>query len=101
MRLRIGQRLRSQVCTAEFIVTKAPPDELELTAGGHEPVELGTEVGTVEPVNDLMTGSLLGKRYVDPGSGLEVLVTKGGQATLAVGAVPLEIKATTPLPSSD
>jgi len=43
----------------------------------------------------------LGKRYEDEGSGLEILCTKPGPASLSIGADALHIKGAKPLPSSD
>ena len=45
-------------------------------------------------------GSIMGKRYVDEG-GAEVLVTKAGAGTLAVGDTALRLKEAKPLPASD
>jgi hypothetical protein len=45
--------------------------------------------------------SLLGKRYVDETSEIEVLCTKPGDGTLAVDDRALELKSAKPLPSSD
>jgi hypothetical protein len=44
---------------------------------------------------------LLGKRYVDTGGTLELLCTKAGAGTLAVGGEALVLKSAKPLPSSD
>ena len=44
---------------------------------------------------------VLGKRYVDEDDTLEVLCTKPGAGTLAVGGRPLVLKSAKPLPSSD
>jgi hypothetical protein len=55
----------------------------------------------VSLVDGLQAGSILGKRYTDEGGSLQVLVTKGGQGTLAVAGVALSVKAAAPLPSSD
>jgi hypothetical protein len=46
-------------------------------------------------------GSLIGKRFADPESGLELLVTKAGTGTLAIDGVALPLKEAKPLPSSD
>ncbi len=46
-------------------------------------------------------GTLLGKRYVDEQTGLEVLCTKPGTGSLAADGRPLTIKAPKPLPASD
>ena len=44
---------------------------------------------------------LIGKRYVEESSGLEVLCTKSGQGQLALDGVALVLKTAKPLPSSD
>jgi hypothetical protein len=44
---------------------------------------------------------LLGKRYHDPVSGLEVLCTHAGAGVLAFDARPVEFKTAKALPSSD
>ncbi len=45
--------------------------------------------------------TLLGKRYEDEVSGLEVLCSKGGDGTLTLDDRPLVVKSAKPLPSSD
>jgi hypothetical protein len=102
MKLRTGQRLRSAVCDAEVIVTRAPGEDVDLACGGHPMID-GDEQkpGDVGLDAALAGGTLLGKRYADDDSGLEVLCTKQGAGSLAVRGVPLEVKAPNPLPSSD
>jgi hypothetical protein len=102
--LKPGSRLRSQVCTTEVIVVRPPADDIDLTCGGAPMVEVGSEVaegGT--PAPGLDSGTLLGKRYTtdDAEGTLELLATKGGDGTLAAGAVALVLKEAKPLPSSD
>jgi hypothetical protein len=46
-------------------------------------------------------GSLIGKRFADPESGLELLVTKAGEGSLAVDGISIPLKESKPLPSSD
>ena len=46
-------------------------------------------------------GSALGKRYVSQAGDLEVLCTKPGQGSLALGGTLLALKEAKPLPSSD
>ncbi|HEX3707767.1 MAG TPA: hypothetical protein VHV76_14165 [Mycobacteriales bacterium] len=102
--LKSGQRLRSQVCTTEVIVVRVPADDLELSCGGTPMVELGTEITEGgAPAAGLDEGTLLGKRYTtdDADGALELLVTKGGDGTLAGNGVPLVTKESKPLPSSD
>ena len=85
-----GMRLKSQVDSAEFMVVRAPKDDLDLACGGSPLVvasEAGDKIG--EPVAPFDEGSLLGKRYADEDLGLELLcVTAGdGSLSLAGGAV--------------
>ena len=46
-------------------------------------------------------GVAIGKRYQDQQTGLELLVTKAGKGSLAVGGRVLSLKEAKPLPSSD
>ncbi|MDN5913541.1 MAG: hypothetical protein L0I76_00210 [Pseudonocardia sp.] len=94
-----GTRLGSTACTAEVIVVRAPDAEVDLTCGSTPmaplPAETTTEVGEDGP------GAVVGKRYVHPPSGMELLCTKAGAGLLRVGGEPLEIKKAKNLPSSD
>jgi hypothetical protein len=103
VQLKAGQRLRSQVCTTELIVVRAPTTEIELSCGGKPVVDVADAVdATTTPAAGLDTGTQIGKRYSAPDeSALEVLVTKPGAGTLSVGDTPLVFTATKPLPSSD
>jgi hypothetical protein len=47
------------------------------------------------------SGTLVGKRYRDETSGLEVLCTKVGAGSLSINGVPVPMKEAKPLPSSD
>jgi hypothetical protein len=99
-----GLRLRSQVCTTEVVVVRPPAEDIDLTCGGEAMVEVGSEVESGKtPAAGLDTGSLLGKRYTtdDAAGTLELLVTKKGEGTLAIGTVPLVLKDAKPLPASD
>lgn len=100
MELKPGARLRSTVCTAEVVVVRAA--EAVLSCGGHPMVLLnGAGLGDVVPDDAHAGGTLLGKRYADPVSGLEVLCTKAGKGSLSLGDAPLRPKAAKQLPSSD
>ena len=46
-------------------------------------------------------GTLLGKRYNDDASGIELLCTKAGEGSLSLGSTPITVKDAKPLPSSD
>jgi hypothetical protein len=54
--------------------------------------------GELDPA--FAAGTVMGKRYVDE-TGAEVLVTKAGAGTLAVGETALNVKEAKPLPASD
>ncbi|OBG02616.1 hypothetical protein [Mycolicibacter sinensis] len=96
-----GTRLESQVCDTQVIVVK-PADSLdELRAGGHPMVPIGSaHADGLTPHPDWSSGALMGKRYVDS-SGAEVLVTRAGLGTLAVGVTAMTLKTAAPLPASD
>jgi hypothetical protein len=102
MRITSGARYRSQVCGTELIVVRQLAGDLDLTCGGHPLTDL-----TAEPAPGLTlkegadTGTGLGKRYTDASGQLELLITKAGRGTLALGAEPLALKEAKPLPASD
>lgn len=99
--IKAGARLRSQVCDTQVIVVKARESLENLCAGGAPMVHLDGEIsGTAVMEPTMAGGNVMGKRYVDE-TGAEVLVTKSGQGTLAVGGIPLAIKEAKPLPASD
>lgn len=103
MQLKPGLRLRSQVCATEVIVVRPPADAVELMCGGKPMVDLSQPVDVAAaPAPGLDGGTEMGKRYTtEDESSLEILVTKPGSGTLAVGDVPLVLKDAKPLPSSD
>jgi hypothetical protein len=101
MEVKVGLRLRSVVGDTEVIVVKAPGGELEIRCGGHPMVGKDDESSAVEPAAGCDGSSVVGKRYADDELGLELLVTRGGPGTLAVGDVPLAVKDPKRLPSSD
>jgi hypothetical protein len=95
-----GARLRSAVSDAEVVVVRAPQEQVSLCCGGRPMVALDAAQETVEPLAD-EEPTLLGKRYVDEQTALELLCTKGGAGALTVDGRPLTIKGAKPLPSSD
>src|SRR3954462_10202249 len=101
MELKPGTRLRSQVCSAEVIVVKAPAGAVDLCCGGAPmvPVDATPEPRAIDDAH--RGGTLLGKRYADEAAGLEILCTKAGDASLSLGPAPLPVKEAKPLPSSD
>jgi hypothetical protein len=95
--------VRSQVCATEVIVVRSPGVDIDLRCGGEPMVDLKAEIPTgKKPATDLDTGNQIGKRYTTAlVDGLEILVTKAGRGTLAIGAEPLVLKEPKPLPSTD
>lgn len=102
MPLKVGSKLRSAVDSTEVIVVTAPKEDVEVTCGGLAMLAPNEEA----PVGAAIAagadgGSQLGKRYASEAVGLELLVTKAGQGTLAVNGEELPIKAAKALPASD
>lgn len=100
--LKAGTRLRSAVCKSEIMVVAAPKDDVELTCGGAPVIAIGDEPPAGAAISDdAREGTQIGKRYTNEAGDLEILCTKPGEGSLAVGGVALQIKGAKPLPSSD
>jgi hypothetical protein len=100
--LRPGSRWRSAVCEAEVIVVRAPAAPVLLCIGGAPVVAAGGDApAACAPEAELAGGTLLGKRYTDEASGLELLCTKAGAGTITVAGRPATIMAPRNLPASD
>ena len=102
MNIKAGSRLISAVCETEIVIVKASSSAGVLECGGAPMLPFGTpRAATGSLAADRAAGTLLGKRYADSATGLEVLCTKGGRGSLSWSGKPLALLATTPLPSSD
>ncbi len=102
MELKPGSRWKSAVCAAEVVLVRPAKTSVTLECGGQPMVALGTTVpegAALAP--ELAAGVSAGKRYFDAESGLEVLGSKAGKGTLAVGGKPLALKEAKALPASD
>jgi hypothetical protein len=100
--LKPGTRWASQVCDTEVVVVRAASRPVSLECGGHPMAPVGDDPGAdlnLDP--SFADGSLIGKRFADPDSGVELLVTKAGAGSLAVDGVAIPLKDAKPLPSSD
>lgn len=95
-----GARLRSAVSTAEVVVVRAPGTVVDLRCGGAPMVPLQEPAGPVA-APDCDDATLLGKRYVDEPTALELLCTRGGAGGLTVDGRALGLRGATALPSSD
>jgi hypothetical protein len=102
MDLKPGTRWTSQVCESEVVVVRAASRPVSLECGGHPMVPVGGDA-TADLALDpsFAEGSLIGKRFADPDSGAELLVTKAGAGSLAIDGVAVPLKDAKPLPSSD
>jgi hypothetical protein len=103
MLIKVGDRLVSTVCDTQVIVVRPPKRGVAITCGGVPMRPAGAEfaqppAGT--PV-DRERGTVMGKRYVHPELGLELLCTKPGDGTLRAEGLVMEIKQAKSLPSSD
>ena len=94
-----GKRLRGRASDTEIIVVRSPAAPVELSCGGQPmTADLAAEApGASATEND----TVLGKRYVDTDTGLEVLCTKAGPGVLSADGRQLTIKAPNALPASD
>ena len=100
--LKVGAKLKSAVCETQIMVIRTIPEAMDLRCGGvamvlgADPVPDGVELDQA-----FAEGTLIGKRYIDAADRLELLCTKGGQGSLALGAEKLLVKQPKALPSSD
>jgi hypothetical protein len=102
MKINVGARLSSAVCSTEVIVVRSPSGDVDLGCGGVPMLGKGGRTESVgEPQPGYDQGSQLGKRYVDEGAGLELLVTRAGRGSLAVSGTLMQVNAPKQLPSSD
>jgi hypothetical protein len=102
MELKPGSRWKSAVCTTEVVVVRPPKTAVTLECGGVAMVAQNDAVpagATIAPEHK--NGTLIGKRYTDSETMLEVLCAKAGEGSLSANRQPLAIKDAKRLPSSD
>ncbi len=101
MILTVGSRWKSAVSETEVVVVRQVDGDHRLACGGPDMGPLGTQAtgSTVDP--SLAGPTLLGKRYEDEASGLELLCTKRGEGALTFDGAVLTVKGAKPLPASD
>ncbi|MBY4572523.1 hypothetical protein ACN94_02740 [Gordonia paraffinivorans] len=95
-----GSRLKSAACSTEIVVVK-PPQAGEITCGGAVMAEAAATVDPAPLADGWDTGAVLGKRYEDVDTGLQVLVVKGGHGTLGIDGRALTLVEAKALPASD
>jgi hypothetical protein len=102
MELRVGARLGSVESTTEVIIIRAATGDVMFTCGGEPVVDVGAGGRAVSGQRDDVADDLvLGKRYQDEPSGLEILVTRAGPGPLEVDGREMALKEAKKLPSSD
>lgn len=102
MELKPGSRWRSAVCDTEVVVVRPPdrPVTFRIGGAGALPAGAGKRAST-GPDTALADGTLLGKRYTDEATGLQVLCTRPGSGTITVDGRRATIVAPRQLPASD
>jgi len=102
MEITPGARLRSAVGATEVVVIKPPQGEGVLTCAGVPMVPRDDGAAPSSPA-DAAEGepTIIGKRYSEESSGIEVLCSQAGDGPLAFGGVVLTVNAPKPLPASD
>src|ERR1700679_3931450 len=92
-----GKRLRSTVSDTEIIVVRSPAAPIKLSCGGQPMTanRAAADGGAATTEHD----TVLGKRYVDTDTGLEVLCTKAGAGVLSADGRQPPITPPMPLPA--
>jgi len=99
--LKVGARLKSNVCDTEVMVISCADPSLIITCGGAEVLDATDSKSGGHIDNAHADGTLLGKRYVNTAGKIELLCVKAGKGSLAVNGEKLSLKDAKPLPSSD
>lgn len=92
-----GLKLRGTTCSTEIVVVRPAAGDVEIACCGEPMTDAEVDVAAAPSAD----GILLGKRYADEATGLEVLCTKPGAGPLSVDGRALEVKGPKPLPASD
>jgi hypothetical protein len=92
-----GTRLKSAACTTEVVVIKYSAGQIEC---GGAPMGEDASGGGI-PSAAHASGTVTGKRYVDPAGTVELLCVKPGKGGLTLDGTTLTIKQAKPLPASD
>lgn len=101
MEIKPGSRWKSAVCDGQFVVVRPPATPGELHCGG-APVRELTDTAAPDAIDPAFSaGVLVGKRYTEAESGIEVLCAKAGKGSLAFAGRAMLPKDAKPLPASD
>ena len=101
MELKPGTRFRSQVCETEVVVVKVGAGGV-LACGGLPLLPLDAAADGATAIQEGHGGgTLLGKRYTDEATGVEILCVKPGAGALSIDGRLLDLKSAKALPASD
>ena len=102
MELKPGSRWRSAVCDTEVVVVRPPGRPVTLHIGGAGALPAGAgQPARTGPEAALADGTLLGQRYTDEATGLQLLCTRSGSGTITVDGRKVTVVAPRQLPASD
>lgn len=102
MELKPGSRWRSAVCDTEVVVVRRPDRPVTFRIGGAGALPAGAgEPASTGPDAALADGTLLGKRYADEVTGLQVLCTRSGSGTITIDGRRVTVVTPRQLPASD
>lgn len=101
MSIKPGSRWKSAVCPAEAVVVRPPRREGVPQCGGIDMAPLGEAGQAGEIRGGFDGGCIVGKRYRDEASGIELLCTRAGAGSLGFDGALLSMVETKQLPSSD
>src|SRR3546814_10396170 len=96
--MKVGQRLKSPVCTTNVVVVRAA--EVTLSCGGAPMVEKLEGEPSGEVAAGLDGGTNLGNCSLHAASGLAVMCVAAGAVSVSVDCVVLELKAPMLMPPS-
>ncbi len=92
------------MCSTKVIVLRKPTDDAAvLNCGGFPMIDASLDAPQqAQPADQaLLGGTVMGKRYSEAESGIQVLCVAAGDGTLAINGHPLETEVVKQLPSSD
>ena len=97
-----GSRYQSAVCDTQVAIVKSGEATVDLRCGGAPMQAMGSDRDAdAAPAEGFDAGTQMGKRYVNAEESVELLCTKPGTGTLAIGDEALTLKDAKPLPASD
>jgi hypothetical protein len=99
--IKVGARLKSNVCDTEVMVISAANPAASVTCGGAPMIDAAADASGGDVDAAFAEGTQLGKRYVNAAGEIELLCVKAGEGSLAADGEALVLKDAKPLPSSD